>query len=100
MQLRRVTVDAERARPTELIFSITPAQQTDAQHAGSPGGQQVPHGVSHNITLCTPEPQALLASEEEVRLGLGAQYISPLDHNRLLTHAEGVERRVDLRPLS
>ena len=97
-QLRRVAVDAERAGRAQLVLAIAAAQQADAEHPGTPRCQEVPDGVADDIALVGRNTEPLLAGEEQVRLGLGAQDVAALDDDRSSGDAERAQRLVDLRP--
>jgi hypothetical protein len=97
LQVGGVSVDAKRTRAGQLVLAVTPAQEPDAQHASSPGGEQVPDCVADHIAVLCPDPEPLLAGEEEVWLGLGAAHFSSLDDHRLGADAQDLEGGVDLR---
>ena len=80
-----------------LTASGAAAQKTDAQHPGTTSGEQVPHSVADDIALVDRDAEALLAGEEEVRLGLGAKDVATIDDDYVIRDAQHAERLVDLR---
>ena len=96
-QLLRVAVDAEGAGGAQLVLAVPAAQQTDAQHPGATCCEEVPHRVADDVALVDRDAEPLLAGEEEVGFGLGAQDVATIDDDHVVRHVEGAERLVDLR---
>src|ERR687891_2461001 len=90
-ELGRVAVDAERACPRQLVFAVATAQQADTEHARSPGGKQIPDGVTDDVAVRGRRTKSLGAGQEEIRLGLRPLDIAALDDDRLLPDAERIE---------
>src|SRR5262249_5805336 len=95
-QLSSVSVDAKRPGADELVLAVAPAEEADAEHVRPAGGEQIPDGVADDVALLGCDSQLRRAGEEEIRLRLGTQDVSSLDHDRLRPDPERVQRSVDL----
>ena len=87
-ELGGVAVDAECACARQLVLAVATAQQADAEHPGSPGGQQIPDGVADDVGVRGGHTKSLGARQEEIRLRLGALDVAALDDDRFLPDAE------------
>ena len=84
-----VAVDAEGAGRAQLVLAVPAAQQADAEHPGATRGQQVPHRVADDVALVGGDAEPLLAGEEEVRLGLGAEDVATIDDDHVVAARRG-----------
>src|SRR5207253_10872595 len=73
------------------------AQQPDAENARTPRREVIPDRTPDHVALARRNPEALQAGEEEVRLGLGARDIAPIDHHDIVPDTEHLERAIDFR---
>src|SRR6202007_2247086 len=80
----------------QLAGPVAAAEEADAEHAGPPGGEEVPDGIADHVAVLRFDAERLLAGEEEVRRRLRARNVAPLEHDRFLADPERLERRVDL----
>jgi hypothetical protein len=96
LQVGGAPVDAKRARAGQLLLTVTPAQEADAQHPCSPGGEQVPDCVTDHVAVLCPDSEPFLAGEEEVWFGLGPAHLASLDNHSLGANAQDLEGGVDL----
>src|SRR5918994_5962652 len=90
-KLGGVAVDAECARAGQLVLAVATAQQADAEHAGSPGGKQIPDGVADHVGVRGGRAESLGAGQEEIGLRLGAPDVAALDDDRFLPDAERLQ---------
>src|SRR5918992_2258158 len=90
-KLGRVAVDAECACARQLVLAVATAQQADTEHARSPGGKQVPDGVTDDVAVRGRRTKSLGAGQEEIRLGLRPLDVAALDDDRFVPDAERLE---------
>ena len=67
MELGGVLVHAEGTRGQQLVGPVAAAEEADAEHAGPPGGEEVPDGIADHVAVLRFDAERLLAGEEEVR---------------------------------
>ena len=95
-RLLRIAVDAKGAGASQLVVAVAAAQQTDAQHARSPGGEQIPDRIADDVALLGWNAEPVAAGEEEIRLRLRSKDVTALDDDDCGANPERVERGVDL----
>jgi hypothetical protein len=87
---------AERACSDQFVLAVAAAEQPDAEHSGPAGSHQVPHGITHHVAVLHFHTQALLAFQEQVRLGLGPRQVPTLHDDGVLGQPQGFQRGVDV----
>ena len=91
MEIRRIAIDTERARGGELVPAVSARQQANTEHPGPSRGEQIPHRVADHIAVPDLDAELLLASQEQIRLGLRAKDIATVDDHHVLWHAKRLE---------
>src|SRR4029077_11002007 len=97
-QLGRIAIDTKCSGTQKLGFTVTPAQQPDAQEARAARCQQIPDSIADDVALTWRKAESLQAGEEEVRLGFGARHVPALDDHHVFAHTEHLERAINLGP--
>src|SRR2546430_3971128 len=96
-ELRRIAIDAKGSGAQQLTLAVAAAQQPNAENARTPRREVIPDRIPDHVALARRNPEALQAGEEEVRLGLGARDIAPIDHHDIGPDTEHLERAIDFR---
>src|SRR5580704_17710093 len=68
-QLGRIAIDTKCSGTQKLGFTVTPAQQPDAQDARAARCEQIPDSIADDVALSWRKAESLQAGEKEVRLG-------------------------------
>ena len=80
----------------EFLFAETAAEKAYGQHAGAAPGMDIPDGIAHYQAITGFRPEAALALDEQIRLGLGIVNGAAIDHHRRIADAEGGQCAFDL----
>src|SRR5712691_6235280 len=97
VKIGRVAVHAERAGTRELIFAVAAAEESNAEHAGTPRREEIPDSVPDDIALAHIDTQPLRTGHEQIRLGFRTHDVAALDDDSFGGHAERSQGAVDLR---
>lgn len=95
MEFGGIAIYPECSRTDQFVLSVTAGQQTNAEHPGTPGGEQVPYCVANNITIGNWYPQRLLGGKEEVWFRFGPLDAPSLDNHSIGRQTECIKRNID-----
>jgi hypothetical protein len=87
-QFRRIAIHAIRTGARQFLFTVSAAQQTDAEHSRTSRRENVPHGIADDVTFQRRDTETLLAREKKIGRGFRSDNDPAVNDNDIVSDAE------------